>query len=123
MIQPDDEVIGVYHANGGILGELAYVSGKLLGLTSCALCDLSHGLITEKTSVKSWRCNASFSIRFLHLNELDELTTATVQGQTPCVVLRSDDRVSLLISKEELSDMMGDESLLFARVDALVNDD
>ena len=113
MTDADIEVIGVYHANGGILGELAYVAGKILGLTSCALCDLSHGLISEKTSVKSWRCTAAFPIRFLHLNEIDSLTAETIQGRTPCVVLRRKHRVVVLIEKEELANMAGDESLLF----------
>mgnify|MGYP004163885363 CR=1 FL=1 len=122
MTQPNMEVIGVYHANGGILGELAYVTGKILGLTSCALCDLSHGLIFEKKSVKSWRCSAPFSMRFLHLNEVDSLTSDIVRGCTPCVVLRRNDCVSLLISKEELAEMSGDESALFARIEAVVND-
>jgi len=122
MAEPDIEVIGVYHANGGILGELAYVSGKILGLTSCSLCDLSHGLIFEKKSVKSWRCGASFSVRFLHLNEIDAVTSDKVQGRTPCVVVRRDDRITLLIGKDELAEMSGDESLLFARIEALVVD-
>ena len=122
MTEPDVEVIGVYHANGGILGELAYVAGKMLGLTSCALCDLSHGLISEKTSVESWRCNATFPVRFLHLNEIDSLTAETVQDRTPCVVLRRNHRVVVLIEKEELAAMAGDESLLFVRIESLVND-
>ena len=121
MTDTNVEVIGVYHANGGILGELAYVVGRMLGLTSCALCDLSHGLISEKMSVKSWRCSAAFSIQFLHLNETDSLTAETVRGRTPCVVLRSEQRVELLIGKEELADMAGDETLLFARIDSLMH--
>ena len=45
------EVVGVYHANGGVLGEIAYVFGKILGQTECALCDVTHGLLFEKSAI------------------------------------------------------------------------
>ena len=34
--------LGVYDADGGLVGELAYVLGHLLGRTECALCDITH---------------------------------------------------------------------------------
>ena len=36
-------LVGVYNANGGIVGELSYVLGKVKGSAHCALCDISHG--------------------------------------------------------------------------------
>jgi hypothetical protein len=33
---------GVYNANGGIMGELAYVLGHLVGARECNLCDITH---------------------------------------------------------------------------------
>ncbi|HEX6955757.1 MAG TPA: hypothetical protein VF156_12840 [Agromyces sp.] len=39
---PATGYLGVYDADGGIAGELAYVIGHLLGRTECALCDVTH---------------------------------------------------------------------------------
>ena len=39
---PTTGYLGVYDADGGLVGELAYVVGHLLGRTECALCDLTH---------------------------------------------------------------------------------
>jgi hypothetical protein len=39
---PVIEYLGVYDADGGLVGELSYVIGHLLGRAECALCDLTH---------------------------------------------------------------------------------
>ncbi|GAA1055762.1 hypothetical protein GCM10017608_30660 [Agromyces luteolus] len=36
------EYLGVYDADGGVRGELAYLVGHLLGTAECALCDITH---------------------------------------------------------------------------------
>ena len=33
--------MGVYDADGGLLGELAYLTGRILGIAHCALCDIT----------------------------------------------------------------------------------
>lgn len=104
------EVVGVYHANGGLFGEIAYVLGKLLGQTECALCDVTHGLVSEKDTVKSWRCRVPYAISFKHLNELSSEMFEFVAQRSPCVVLRRNAQLSLLIDSETLRDMKGDEN-------------
>jgi hypothetical protein len=49
------ELVGVYHAEGSLLGELRYVWGKLRGTAHCALCDITHGRLSEKSAFKSLR--------------------------------------------------------------------
>ena len=49
---------GVYHANGGLVGELTYVIGKLRGTAHCGLCDITHGSVRVKPGWKT--CEASF---------------------------------------------------------------
>ncbi|GAA2034599.1 hypothetical protein GCM10009819_18630 [Agromyces tropicus] len=34
--------LGVYDADGGLLGDLAYVVGHVVGRAECALCDVTH---------------------------------------------------------------------------------
>ena len=44
-VEPMTDLVGlvaVYHADGGVRGELSYVLGRLLGTAHCALCDITH---------------------------------------------------------------------------------
>ena len=47
-----EEFIGVYDADGTIVGEVSYWIGARLGRTHCSLCELTHGLFTVK---REWR--------------------------------------------------------------------
>ena len=51
---------GVYHADGGIVGELRYVFGKLIGTAHCALCDITHSYVSEKKSMKECRSSVQY---------------------------------------------------------------
>ena len=64
--------LGVYDADGGIVGELRYVVGHLLGTAECALCDITHSPVRRK---RTWDAmvatlEAPFDLR--HRNELTE---------------------------------------------------
>ena len=48
-------LIGVYKADGGVAGELSYFFGHLIGTRSCSLCDISHSLVSKKSSFKEER--------------------------------------------------------------------
>lgn len=79
-------IIGVYHAEGTLRGELAYLWGKLRGTTSCALCDITHRGLGEKPEFKSCRSRFAAPIETLHLDEQDPVLRRFTQGRTPCVV-------------------------------------
>lgn len=42
------ELVGVYDADGGLLGEAAYVVGRLCGTRHCALCDITHSAVRRR---------------------------------------------------------------------------
>lgn len=48
MARPVRRLVGVYHANGGLRGEVAYVVGKFLGTAHFALCDITHSPVRRK---------------------------------------------------------------------------
>ena len=37
-----ESIWGVYHADGGLIGELKYVAGALFKGQHCSLCDITH---------------------------------------------------------------------------------
>jgi hypothetical protein len=39
---------GIYNADGGLVGEVRYVVGHLLGTAACALCDITHSPVRRK---------------------------------------------------------------------------
>lgn len=109
------EVVGVYHAKGTLLGELSYVVGKLLGLTHCALCDITHRGISEKPAVVAWRSTAPWPVRWVHLDEQSPAVAAFTRGRTPCVVaLRGE--LHMLLDRDALEACAGDETAFFARL-------
>ena len=111
------KLIGVYNANGGLIGELSYVLGKLLGTRSCSLCSLSHDLIREKQRFKSWRQSLPLDFELLHLNELDERVFRTVDGRVPCVIWVEGEEIGEILTDDVLRQMNGDEALLMSVVD------
>lgn len=36
-------VYAIYNAESSLVGELAYMAGKVIGNRACALCDITHG--------------------------------------------------------------------------------
>ena len=88
---PVTELYGIYNANGGLLGEVAYLAGKLFGQTHCALCDISHSGISEKSDFKKCRESQPIPLIMLHINEQHDDLAAFTQDKTPCVVGRRED--------------------------------
>ena len=67
------ELVGVYDADGGLLGEAAYVWGKVRGTRHCGLCDITHSAVRRKAEWDRMAASLPVPVRLLHLNELDEL--------------------------------------------------
>ncbi|MFY7862321.1 MAG: hypothetical protein ACOVN6_00130 [Rhodoluna sp.] len=47
-------LIGIYKADGGIVGELSYFFGHLIGLRSCSLCEISKSPIINKPALTAF---------------------------------------------------------------------
>ena len=48
--QTPTRLVGVYNADGGIVGELKYFFGHLIGISKCELCDVTHSPIRRRAS-------------------------------------------------------------------------
>ena len=63
-------VIGIYNADGSFLGELRYSISKIIGKSSCSLCELTHGW--NPFGKRKWKtvCKSSdLDIRLIHKGE------------------------------------------------------
>jgi hypothetical protein len=95
-------IVGVYHAEGSLRGELSYLIGKLMGTTSCALCDITHGGLGEKAAFKRCRSRFEVPIETLHLDEQDAALRKFTQGKTPCVVGVTEQGFAILLGAAAL---------------------
>lgn len=91
---PDDArivaLVGVYHADGGPVGELRYVLGKLLGTAHCALCDVTHSAVRRKPEWDAMVEGLGVPVELRHLNELtDDVARAVAGSGSPVVLART----------------------------------
>ena len=101
------ELFGIYHANGGIIGELAYAFGKVTGRAKCELCDITHSIAWKKREWKNLVDKTGIDIKLIHLNEQSVKMRAFTSGKTPCVVYESEGNFHELLSKADLQNCHG----------------
>ncbi len=112
----------VYHADGGVRGELSYAWGKLRGTAHCALCDITHGAVRPKPGWDTWRCAQTVDVDVVHLNERSAEVVQATEGATPCVVAHTDHGLEIVVSAEELESCGGDIGSFSAQLDAALDE-
>ena len=107
------ELVGVYHADGGPVGEVKYVLGKLLGTAHCALCDVTHSPVRRKPEWDRMVRRLGIPFTLLHLNEMPADVAAAVRGTgSPVVLARlSDGTLHPVLTPSELDGLGGSVDL------------
>ena len=110
-------LIGIYNADGGIVGELTYFFGHLIGVRSCTLCDISHSPIMKKSSFKELEkhllAEHGILVRMIHLNERNEREQKASEGREPCMLLEyPDETISMFLDSTDLKALSGSVSSL-----------
>ncbi len=111
------QLLGIYDADGGVLGELRYVLGHLRGTAECALCDITHSPIRRK---RAWdRMVADLDVELVHRNELPEWARAAVADLPLPVVLarRNDDSARVVLDRQALAACAGSIDAFRDRLD------
>lgn len=107
------KLIGVYNANGGIAGELAYFFGHLIGVRSCTLCDVTHSPVRKKSQ---WRDleqrvqdDLGYQFMLVHKNERTAELLSASAGREPCVLIEDDEgQLSMIMDWNDLKLSKGD---------------
>ncbi len=115
-------LVGVYDADGGLLGEAAYVWGKIRGTRHCALCDITHGPVRRKPAWDRMVADLGIPMDLVHLNEMpSDVRQAVVACGAPVVLLRTAAGLRPLVVGAELDTLDGSVArlgdLLRARLD------
>ena len=101
------ELIGVYDADGTLLGEARYWIGARLGRTHCALCEITHGLFTERADWR--RCRDRLDVEFRTFHRNDAPADVLAAGSAPpFVIARTDRGLVVLLGPAELDACSGD---------------
>lgn len=86
MAPPITSFIGIYDADSTLLGEVSYWIGARLGIKHCALCDITHGVFTEKGEWKRCRDAMEVPFRAYHRNDAPPGALAAADGVFPVVI-------------------------------------
>jgi hypothetical protein len=101
-------LVGVYDADGSLLGEAAYVWGKLRGTRHCALCDITHGRVRRKPAWDRMVARLGISVELLHLDELTpDVAEAVATHRVPVVLAETVDGLRPVVRAEELDRLDG----------------
>lgn len=119
-------LIGIYKADGGIVGELTYFFGHLVGVRNCSLCNISHSPIMKKSSFKALEkhllAEHGIVVRMIHLNERNDRERKASEGREPCMLLEYPDQsLSMFLDAADLKALSGSltslKKLLVSRLD------
>lgn len=116
-------VYAIYNAESSLVGELAYLAGKVIGNRSCALCDITHGWHPLGKSEWRKRDERELPVYWLHSDEQSYALKTFTEGRLPLVVADVGGKYDTLLTKEQLAACGGDYKrfleLLTAAVDKL----
>ena len=101
------EIIGVYDADSTLVGEVSYWIGARLGVTHCSLCELTHGLFTQKSEWKTCAKELSVPFHTFHRNDAPADVLAALTGEFPAVLQRTAEGLSVILTKEALKNFDG----------------
>lgn len=101
-MEPIERLVMVYDADGGVVGEVRYAVGHLLGRPKAAFEDLLASLPVP--------------VDVVHRNEQAPAVADATRGRLPCVAARSGGTWSILLGPEVLASCGGDVACLGDRL-------
>ena len=106
------EAVGVYAADGGVVGELTYVVGHLLGRTECSLCEVTHGPLRRKRAWDDMVADLPVPVPLVHRNETTagEQAACEVSGLPVVLGVRADGTHTTLLEPAALKTLDGSVS-------------
>jgi hypothetical protein len=104
-----ERLTGVYHAEGTLRGELAYVVGRRLGRRHCGLCDITHGRVRERAEWRAARGRLGIPFETVHLDDRPAEVRAASGGRAPAVLAHLEGgEAVLLLGPDEIDACAGD---------------
>lgn len=111
-----NRLVFVYNAKAGLLaGALDSIHKTLSPATyACDLCALTHGAFTMRPQWRSWLKSLSIQADFYHRPDFRAAYPAFADEPLPLVGIVSQDRLSVLLCRDELSELKSLDELVSA---------
>jgi hypothetical protein len=113
-------LVGVYDADSSLRGELSYWIGARLGRAHCALCDITHGLVRERTEWKTCRAGLPIPFDTFHRDDQPDAVRTALGGVYPAVVAETATGVVVLLGPQQLDACNGSTDQLVTAIDEQV---
>jgi hypothetical protein len=114
-----ERLIGVYDADGSVVGELSYFVRARFGRAHCALCDITHGRVRERADWRTSRDRLPVPFVTFHRDDQpDEVRVAASAGLPVVLGELGDGTLAVLAGPEELERCAGSPEELMALLDA-----
>ncbi len=116
------EVVCIYNAKGGLLGEISYLCKRVTAQSHCELCEISHG--ANPLGKKEWKLLSDrfpLPVHTYHLNEADDLACKAAEGNFPVVLLRSGKDYEVLMDASDLKSCRKSPSIFFLKLAKKLN--
>ncbi len=99
MAEPVTEVVAVYDADGGLVGEAVYAVKHLLGSASCSLCAVSHQGLRRRPEWDAMVARLPVPVRLKHRNETNaaERDALVLSGLPAVLGVRRDGSLTALL--------------------------
>ena len=115
-------LIGVYDAEGTLRGEVAYWIGARLGRRHCSLCEVTHGLFTEKNEWRSCRDGLPVPFDTYHRDDQPPQIRVISENQAPVVVAETTTGHIVLLDGQRIEEADGDPHQLVELIERAVNE-
>jgi hypothetical protein len=96
-------LVGVYRADGGLLGEARYLIGHYLRGQSCSLCDITHSTLRRKAAWDDGVRALGIPFELVHLNEMEPSLATFVGDRAACVVADTPTGWVFILGNDELA--------------------
>jgi hypothetical protein len=100
-------LVGVYDADGTVRGEVAYWIGARLGRTHCSLCEITHGLVRERSDWKACRAGLPVLFDTYHRDDQPGPVRSATNDDAPAVIAETADGLVPLLGPTELAECGG----------------
>jgi hypothetical protein len=118
--RPVVSLVGVYDADGTIGGEIRYWLGARIGTAHCSLCDVTHGLFTQRAQWRAWRASLDVPFELFHRNDMPE-DVSHASSALPVVLARAGDEIVTLLGPTELDQCDGELPLFLVALHAALD--
>ena len=99
MAEPVVEVVAVYDADGGVVGEAVYAVKHLFGTAHCSLCAVSHRGLRRRPEWDAMVARMPVPVRLAHRNETNarEREALVLSGLPAVLGVRRDGSLTALL--------------------------